>query len=58
VSDVVIYQAEDGSAKIEVQLDQETVWLNLNQIAELFGRDKSVVSRHVNTIFKKWRVEP
>jgi prophage maintenance system killer protein len=52
VSDVVIYQAEDGSAKIEVQLDQETVWLNLNQIAELFGRDKSVVSRHVNTIFK------
>ena len=52
MSDVVIYQAEDGSAKIEVQLDQETVWLNLNQIAELFGRDKSVVSRHVNTIFK------
>ncbi|MFA5700489.1 MAG: virulence protein RhuM/Fic/DOC family protein [Desulfuromonas sp.] len=52
MSNVVIYQAEDGHAKLEVQLDQETVWLNLNQMAELFDRDKSVISRHLNTIFK------
>lgn len=52
MSNVVIYRAEDGHAKLEVQLDQETVWLNLNQMAELFDRDKSVISRHLNTIFK------
>ncbi len=52
MADVVIYQADDGNSKLEVQLDQETVWLSLNQMAELFGRDKSVVSRHVNAIFK------
>ena len=52
MSDIAIYQSEDGSARLEVQLEEDTVWLNLNQMAELFGRDKSVISRHLNTIFK------
>ncbi len=38
--------------KFEVKLEKETVWLSLNQMAELFGRDKSVISRHLNNIFK------
>lgn len=44
---VVIYKH-----KFEVRLEKETVWLSLNQMANLFERDKSVVSRHLNNIFK------
>ncbi|MEA3280132.1 MAG: RhuM family protein [Thermodesulfobacteriota bacterium] len=49
---IVIYQTEDGQTSLEVKLIEETVWLNLNQMAELFERDKSVVSRHISNIFK------
>jgi len=52
-SDIRIYQLEDGKTEINVQLDNETVWLNLNQMVDLFGRDKSVMSRHINNIFKE-----
>jgi prophage maintenance system killer protein len=52
MSEVVIYQAEDGNAALEVQLDHETVWLSLNQMAALFQRDKSVVSRHLRNVFQ------
>ncbi|MHB8713675.1 MAG: virulence RhuM family protein [Trichloromonadaceae bacterium] len=52
VSEVVLFQAEDGKTSIDVQLDHETVWLNLNQMSELFQRDKSFVSRHLRTIFQ------
>ncbi|MBW6513043.1 MAG: virulence protein RhuM/Fic/DOC family protein [Desulfuromonadaceae bacterium] len=52
MSEIVIYKSdEDGTTRLEVQLDRETVWLNLNQMADLFQRDKSVVSRHLNAIF-------
>ena len=47
---IEIYQADDGQA-IEVRLEQETLWLTLSQLADLFGRDKSVISRHLKTIF-------
>jgi len=52
-SNIIIYQLEDGKTEINVQLDKETVWLNLNQMADLFERDKSVISRHINNIFKE-----
>jgi prophage maintenance system killer protein len=52
-SDIRIYQLEDGKTEINVQLDKETVWLNLNQIVDLFERDKSVISRHINNVFKE-----
>lgn len=52
-SDIKIYQLKDGKTEINVQLDNETVWLNLNQIVNLFERDKSVISRHINNIFKE-----
>jgi len=45
-SNIEIYQFEDGKTEINVQLDKETVWLNLNQMVGLCERDKSVVSRH------------
>jgi len=50
--EIVIYQAEDGKSSLEVHLHEETVWLSLNQLTELFDRDKSVISRHLNNIFK------
>jgi hypothetical protein len=50
-SQITIYQMADGSPQIEVRLEQDTLWLNLLQLAELFGRDKSVISRHLKNIF-------
>jgi prophage maintenance system killer protein len=52
-SNIKIYQLEDGKTEINVQLDHETVWLSLNQIVDLFERDKSVISRHISNIFKE-----
>lgn len=49
--DVILYQTEDGRTALDVRLAGETVWLTLNQMADLFGRDKSVVSRHLRNIF-------
>lgn len=43
-SDIRIYQLEDGKTEINVQLDIETVWLNLNQMVDLSERDKSLIS--------------
>ena len=51
--EIVIYNAASGKTNLEVKLQDETVWLNLNQVAQLFGRDKSVVSRHIRNIYKE-----
>lgn len=55
--DIIIYQTDEGETQLEVNLQEETVWLNLNQLAELFGRDKSVISRHLRNIFKTGELE-
>ena len=52
-SEVVLFQSEDGNSRLEVQLDQETVWLSQEQMTALFARDQSVVSRHIRNIFKE-----
>ena len=52
-SEINIYKAPDGKTEIDVTLDHETVWLNLMQLTALFQRDKSVISRHINNIFKE-----
>jgi hypothetical protein len=52
-SEIIIYQSEDGKTKVEVRMEGETVWLTLNQLAELFQRDKSVVSRHIKSIYEE-----
>ena len=56
-SQIEIYQNKDNKTEIEVQFDNETFWLSLNQIAELFGRDKSVISRHLKNIFSEKELE-
>jgi hypothetical protein len=49
---ILLYQP-DNAVKLEVRLEDETVWLSLNQIAVLFERDKSVISRHIRNIFRE-----
>ena len=51
--EIVLYQTEDGKTKIEVRLENETVWLTLNQIAELFQKAKSTISEHISNIYKE-----
>ncbi len=48
---IEIYQGKDGEIEFRGDLNNETIWANLNQIAKLFGRDKSVISRHIKNIF-------
>lgn len=57
-SEVLIYQTENGRTRIDVRLQDETVWLSLNRMAELFQRDKSVVSRHIGNVFKEGELRP
>ncbi len=54
---MVLYKAPDGSSSLDVKLRDETVWLSLNQMAQLFDRDKSVISRHLRNVFKEKEVE-
>ena len=54
---IVMYQTEDGTTKITVSLEKDTVWLSLNQMAELFQRDKSTISRHIKNIFSEGELE-
>lgn len=56
-SQVIIYQTEDGTVSVDVQLSEDTVWLSLNQLSDLFGRDKSVISRHLKNIFQTGELE-
>lgn len=50
---IVIYQNEEGNVNVEVKLVDDNLWLSLNQISELFDRDKSVISRHLKNIFQE-----
>ena len=52
-NEIILYSPDDLSEHIEVRIDEETVWLSLNQISQLFGRDKSVISRHLRNIYKE-----
>ena len=55
-SEIILYQPNE-TVSLEVRLDEETVWLTLNQMSILFGRDKSVISRHIAAIFKEEELE-
>jgi len=50
--EILIYQTEDGLTKIDVNIHDETVWLSIDQTAELFQRDKSTISRHIKNVFE------
>lgn len=52
-SEILIYQTEDGKTKIETRLENETVWLSQEQMSDLFQRDRTVITKHINNIFKE-----
>ena len=55
--EIVLYRTPDGSVSMDIRLDGETIWLSLNQMVVLFGRDKSVISRHLRNIFSEHELE-
>ena len=55
---ILLYQTPDGVTKIEVKLQNETVWLSLDQMAELFQRNKSTISRHIKNVFEEGELQP
>ena len=56
-NDIVIYQTEDGITKIEVNFNSDTVWLAQAQIGELFQRERSVITKHINNVFEEHELE-
>lgn len=54
---IEIYQTQDGQTQVEVRFEQESVWLNLQQMSDIFGRDKSVISRHLKNIYQDGELE-
>lgn len=49
---IVLYTTDDGNTQLEVKFEKDTVWLTQSQMAELFGRDRTVITRHIRNIFK------
>jgi hypothetical protein len=57
-SELMFYQTQDGQTRLEVRLINETVWLSLNEMADLFQRDKSVISKHIRNVFEEGELKP
>lgn len=55
---IILYQTEDGKSRIEVTLCNDTVWLTTDQMAELFQRNKSTISRHIKNVFEDGELNP
>lgn len=56
-SDILIYQNSDGNIKIDVRLEEETVWLTQDQMATLFGKAKSTIKEHIKNIYEEQELE-
>ena len=54
---IVIYQTDNGQTKIDVRLEDETVWLTANQMAVLFDRDEKTVRKHINNVFREGELQ-
>ncbi len=56
-SSIVLYTTDDGNTRLEVKLEKDTVWLTQSQMAELFGRDRTVITRHIRNIFREGELD-
>ena len=54
---IVIYQTKDGKTSIDVKLENETVWLTQAQMADLFQKDRTVIGRHINNVYREGELE-
>jgi hypothetical protein len=52
-SEILIYQNSEGNIKIDVRLEEESVWLTQSQMGKLFGKDKRTISEHIGNVFKE-----
>ena len=57
-SSVVLYQTPDGQTRIEVKLENETVWLTQAQMCELFDKSKGTISEHISNVFNEGELHP
>ena len=55
---IIIYQTEDGQTQVDVRMENDTVWLTQAQMAELFQKDRTVIGRHINNVFKEGELNP
>ena len=55
--ELLLYQTEDGKTRLEVQLDRETVWLSQEQMADLFNRERSVITKHLSKVFREGELD-
>ena len=58
MSDIVMYQTEDGLTKIEVEFENDTAWLSVDQMSELFQKAKSTVREHILNIYEEGELSP
>ena len=56
--EVIVYEASDGDIRVDVRFDRDSVWLTRQQMADLFGRDRSVVARHIRNAFSEGELDP
>ena len=56
-SEIIIYQSEDGKIRLDVRLEEKTVWLTQEQIAQLYGKGRSTITEHISNIFKEGELE-
>ena len=56
-NEIILYQTQDGSTTLDVMVENETVWLNQAQMVMLFGREQSVISRHIRNIFREGELD-
>lgn len=56
-AEFLLYQTDDGDTRVEVRFDGDTAWLSLGQMSDLFQRDKSVISRHIKTVFEEGELD-
>ena len=53
LGEILLYKTNDGTTHVEVQFHNETLWMSLTQMAELFQKDKSTISKHIKKIFEE-----
>lgn len=56
-SEILIYQNSEGNIKIDVRLEEESVWLTQAQMGQLFGKDKRTISEHISNVFKEGELD-
>ncbi|SDE53703.1 hypothetical protein SAMN05421636_105423 [Pricia antarctica] len=57
MSEILIYKAKNDQIEVSVQFEKDTVWLNRNQLSELFNRDVKTIGKHINNVFKEGELE-